>query len=336
MPTSLGRLNWLCAVLAALSHCAFASPAELTDKRLYEAPRAAAPPVIDGRLEDACWRQAPATGQFWPLKALAEIEPTSFQACYDEHNLYLAVTCGEQRPQSLRAEVRADDLSALMGDDAVEIFLRPDPAAGDYYQFAANCLGTRYDGKAFDWTWNGRWQAAAAVGKDAWTLECAIAFEPLGRYGVAGATWGLQVCRDREAGETTEWSAWSPTPGGFHQPQHFGQVIFGGEASHGDRAALIECARAAQTSLALQERLTRDLQTVRGHDFSGLELAGRTAVQARVARAEKALQALRELLAGEALLDPQAWQQVNAALQAAAADLDETAWSVRFDKLLAD
>jgi hypothetical protein len=146
---------------------------------------------------------------------------------------------------------------------------------------------------------------------------------------VPGAVWGLQVCRDRQAGEDTEWSAWAPTPGGFHQPDKFGQLIFGGEAGAGDRAALIECARLAQLSLSLEERLTEALATVKGHDTSG-------PTQARVEAGDKALQSLHTLLAGPNLMDSRQWYEVNTGLRKAADDLDEAAWAVRFDKLLGD
>lgn len=328
------KISWLTLILMTT---VAARGQDLGSKRLYEAPRAAKAPVIDGKLDDACWKGAPASGQFWKLKSAAsEIQATFFQICYDESNVYIGVTCMEAKPQAIAANVKVEDSSTVMGDDAVEIFLRPDLQGKDYYQFAANSVGTRYDGRGFDWTWNGDWQAAASVGKDAWTLECAISFKSFGHFGVPGAVWGLQVARDRAAGEDTEWSAWSPSPAGFHQPDCFGELIFGGQAGTADRATLIECARAAQASLALEERLNKALRTVKGNDLSTLKPVDRQQAQAKVAAAESALQALRDLTAGPQILDARQWYTVNARLRDATDEIDEVAWVVRFDKLLGD
>lgn len=323
------------ATLLILAAASGLSAADLGDKRLYECPRTSQAPTIDGKLTEACWKEAASTGTFWKLKGPTEdLQQTSFQICYDEQNLYLAVTCLEKDLQGLQAEVRIEDDATVMGDDAVEIFLQPTDK--DYYQFSANSLGTRYDGKAFDSSWNAKWRAAGSVDKDGWYLECAVSFQSLGRYGVPGMTWGLQVARDRNAGGQTEWSAWTPTPGGFHQPGCFGQLIFGGQAGGGDRAALIECARAAQLSLGLEERLGDALRTIRGADLKPLAAADRQKVQGKLAAGDIALKALRELLTGPGMVDTRAWYRVNGALKAAADDLDETAWLVRFEKLLAD
>jgi hypothetical protein len=325
----------LTIITILLATSAFAQ--DLGDKRLYESPRAAAPPVIDGKLDDACWKTAPATGQFWKLKSVAnEVQPTSFQVCYDEKAVYIGVTCAEANPRAIAANVKIEDDSTVMGDDAIELFLRPDLQGRDYYQFSANSLGTRYDGRGFDAGWNGEWQAAGNTGDKGWTLECAISFKSFGRFAVPGAVWGLQVCRDRQAGEDTEWSAWAPSPGGFHQPDKFGNLIFGGAAGAGDRATLIECARLAQVNLALEERLGRALATVRGHDLTKLPPPQRERIQAQLAAAEEAQQSLRDLLKGTNLLDSRQWYAVNTDLRKAADDLDEVAWLVRFDKLLGD
>jgi hypothetical protein len=231
---TMGRAALLLSIAVCVHWPGFA--ADLGEQKFYEAVRADKPPVIDGKLDDACWQNAKASGEFWVLKAAGQIQQTFFQFAYDSGNLYLAVTNFEVHLPEMKCDIRVDDMSSLMGDEANEWFLQPG-SDGDYYQFAANCVGAKYDAVAFDSSWNATWQAAAGKTDTAWTLECAIAFSSFGRFGVPGAVWGLNVCRDRQAGGDTEWSAWSPTPGGFHKPENFGRLIFGGEASGGvDRA----------------------------------------------------------------------------------------------------
>lgn len=306
------------------------------DTRMYECPRADQRPVIDGKLDDACWQAAPKTGQFTRvMKGPGEIKQTTFQAVYDDANLYLGVTCIEPQTGNIKADVRTRDVSAVMGDDAIEIFLQPDLDADEYYQLAANSLGTRYDGLAFEPGWNAQWQAAGSVGEGAWYLECAIAFESFEAFGAPGATWGFNVCRDRNAGGQTEWSAWSDTMGGFHSPERFGRLVFAGEAGGVNRSLMIECANHARRSIALQETIATGLAEIEG----GTELLpekDRTEVEATVKRAQAALDSLQAFLAEDRPLDLEGWIGVTEQLRASAAEMERVAWIIRFGRLLAD
>lgn len=309
---------------------------ELGDTRVYEAQLVTQRPVIDGRLDDACWQTALPTGGFVRvLKGPEEPVPTLFQVAYDDASLFIAVTCLEPNPSGIRAEVRTDDLSAVMGDDAVEIFLHPRLDEPTYYQLAANSVGARYDGRAFDPTWNADWQAAGSVGEDAWYLECAVSFASLGALGAPGATWGLNVNRDRQAGGDTEWSGWSNTQSGFHVPERFGRLVFGGTATGVNRSLIIECARYAARSIALEDRLTGDLAKWRtGAEL--LEPDKRTAAAPVIERAEAALAALRAFGEAGEPLDLRGWTRVVAQLETAAAEMGEVAWQIKFAELLAD
>jgi len=315
---------------------AMAAAQELGATRVYEAQLVEQRPAIDGRLDDVCWQTALPTGGFVRImRGPEEVQQTLFQVAYDDASLFIAVTCLEPNPSGIRAEVRADDLSAVMGDDAVEMFLHPRLDEPAYYQLAANSLGTRYDGRAFDPTWNADWQAAGSVGEDAWYLECAISFASLGAFGAPGATWGLNVNRDRQAGGDTEWSGWSDTQGGFHVPERFGRLVFGGTATGVNRSLIIECARYAARSIALEDRLTGDLAKWR----TGMELLEpdkRTAAAPVIGRAEAAPGALRTLSEAGEPLDLRGWTRVVAQLEAAAEEMGEVAWQIKFAELLAD
>jgi len=245
MNRTAARIICAIAVLASASCHA----ADLETTRVYEAQRVEQRPVIDGRLDDPCWQRALKADSFVRImRGPAEVQQTLFQVAWDDANLYLAVTCLEPNPDAIKAEMRAHDVSAVMADDAVEIFLHPRLDEPAYYQLAANSLGTRYDGRAFDSSWNADWQAAATVGPDAWYLECAISFASLGVYGAPGAIWGLNVNRDRQAGGETEWSGWSDTVSGFHVPERFGRLVFAGTVAGVNRSLIMECARYARRS----------------------------------------------------------------------------------------
>ncbi len=320
-----------CIVAIAICTCALAQ-----ETRMYECQRAAQRPAIDGKLDDACWQSAPKTNQFTRvMKGPVEIQQTVFQAVYDDAHLYVGVTCIEPQPGNIAANVTTRDMSAVMGDDAIEIFLQPDPPGGKYYQLSANSLGTRYDGMAFEAGWNAQWSAAGSIGEGAWYLECAIAFESFDSFGAPGATWGFNIGRDRNAGGQTEWSAWSDTMGGFHTPERFGRLIFAGDATGTNRSLLIESAAYARRTIALQEMIVTGLEEIAG----GVELLpekDRTDIEPTVARAKAALAALDEFLAEDRSLDLEGWMRVTKLLQASADEMERTAWVIRFGRLLAD
>ena len=64
------------------------------------------------------------------------------------------------------------------------------------------------------------------------------------------------VCRDRQAGGDTQWSAWSPSHAGFHQPASFGRLMFGGQLPNRDQFPALEQkadAIGAEIGLALHD-----------------------------------------------------------------------------------
>ncbi len=325
----------ICAIV--MLGAAWCPADDIEGTRVYEAQRVAQRPAIDGRLDDPCWQRAMKANSFVRIiKGPVEVVQTLFQVVYDDANLYIAVTCLEPDPQAIRAEIRTRDVSSVMADDAVEIFIHPRLDEPEYYQLAANPLGARYDGRAFDPTWNAEWEAVGSVGEDAWYLECAVRFDSLGTFGAPGAIWGFNVNRDRQAGGDTEWSGWSDTMGGFHAPERFGQLVFGGTTSGVNRSQILECARYARRSIQLEDTITTALVRARGSAIDLLQPAEREQAAPMIDRAEQALAALHDFIEADQALDLEGWMRVTAELERAAADMDEVRWLIKFAELLAD
>ncbi len=306
----------------------------LEEKRMYEAMRVEVAPTVDGRLDEECWQKAPQTSSFTRvIQGPEEIQQTFFQVVYTDTDVYFGITLLEKNIDMIKATVRVDDTSSIMGDDAVEIFIQPDTNDNTYYQFAANTLGTRYDAVGFNPAWNADWDAAATIGEDAWYMEVRISFAAFGDRPLAGSVWGLNVCRDRVAGGD-EWSSWSPSPSGFHAPDRFGRLIFSGSAT--GRVLLLECAEHARHSIALEKRLSGALDDITTAQDQGGETSTDEKTRARIANAQAALAKLNEMIAANGLLDLQGWMAANKRLAEALEDVEELAWQVRFDRLLAE
>lgn len=182
--------------------------------------RAPTPPVIDGKLDDAVWQQAPLVPELRKLVGGGEAtEKTTVWAAYDDRGLYVAFRCRESQMSKLVARF-TERGSPLYQEDDVEVFVIP-PRATQTYQFAINALGTRSDnsGNQADW------QAAATRGAGEWTVEAFLPFAAVGVTAspVGGLPWGMQFGRQQKAkGETTSW-----TPGtAFIVKESMGEVAF--------------------------------------------------------------------------------------------------------------
>ena len=149
---------------------------------------------------------------------------TSAAVCYDDERLHLLVTCFEPNVAGLVAKARGKD-ALVFPDDCVEVFISPTGSQKDYYHFAANALGSRYDEKVKNNSWDADWTAEAHVGTNRWTLQIAIPFSALGGRPSRAAVWCVNVDRQRQAGGKLQLSSWSPTGQDFHRVANFGRLV---------------------------------------------------------------------------------------------------------------
>lgn len=189
------------------------------------------PIAIDGDLSDAAWQSAPVVSGF-RISALEVLAPnqTEFMVLRDADTLYFGVRCHEENMEGLQETVTMRD-GSVWHDDDVELFFDVDHDHSDFYQLMANSLGTRFDAKTGASTWDAEWEAATSREESAWLLEVAIPFTALetGAPDV-GDVWGVNVCRERQAGRETVLSNWANVQGNFLRPWLFGHLYFAGES----------------------------------------------------------------------------------------------------------
>jgi hypothetical protein len=118
-------------------------PLEYPHPRGYVAIRAAAPPVVDGRMDDAAWRDAPWTDDFVDMAdpSSAPAPRTRVKMVWDDQCLYIGADIAETR---LWAEMTKHD-SPLYQENAFEFFIDPDGDNHEYYEFEINALNTTWD-----------------------------------------------------------------------------------------------------------------------------------------------------------------------------------------------
>lgn len=207
-------------------------PAEVSPLPEVEAPRISSAPVIDGKLDDPMWSHALRFSLLYNNLGKFPQQPTDVYLAYDERNLYIGYQSYEPDMDEMKATVTERD-GSVFSDDSLEVFLFPGAESGDYYHFALNTAGTKYDSQVHDAGFNPEWQAAVSKEREYWKTEIAIPFSALKQSApAAGTVWRANFCRNRVLNmwaDQAQNMCWSPTYGSFHTPVRFGRIVFSGE-----------------------------------------------------------------------------------------------------------
>lgn len=204
--------------------------------RFLECFRTMQAPVLDGRMDDPCWRDAAVATDF--ILHQSENKPplnkTEVRTCYDAENLYFFWTMYEKNMSKLQYGPPEDIRDNLdWNGDVAELFLALGSDLEQYYQLAASPYGARFDAYAKDSFYNADWQVKTGIFADRWTIEMAIPFGALLGHAafmgtpVPGETWRIQFCRDQ--GYLHEWSTWrNKEHVSYHYSEYFGTLQFAG------------------------------------------------------------------------------------------------------------
>ena len=215
--------------------------------------RVAAPPAIDGRLDEDAWSTATVLGPFvdagegrfqpdHPVAATARV-------LWDERHLYVGVIVRDRAPKSPFPR-DALDPALWTAASAIELMLQPgDPRDNrDYFELQVDTSGAVFDTRWDDYNtpisgegdkktfghadWSSRIERAAYVHRGSfYCVELALPFESL--RGVrsplpprAGDIWRLNLYSFRDGQRLSQ--AWSPIrkQGNFHRSSRFGRIRF--------------------------------------------------------------------------------------------------------------
>lgn len=188
--------------------------------RHYVCQRAAAPPAIDGRLDEDLWRGAAWTEDFVDIEGPLKPSPrfrTRAKMAWDDTCFYVAA---ELEEPELWATLKDRD-SVIFQDNDFEIFIDPDGSTSPYLEFEMNALNTVWDlmllrpyregGRVAVNGWDIRGLKSAVAlqgtlnspgdGDRGWTLEVAIPWAALGEVArrggapAAGDRWRVNFSR---------------------------------------------------------------------------------------------------------------------------------------------
>jgi hypothetical protein len=213
-----------------------------TQRPAYEVLRASQPIVVDGRLNDPAWAQAPLLG---PIVNNRDGSPspliTEMKVLYDDKFLYFASRFVDD---NIWATMKKRD-EHLWTEEVFEVFLQADPKQTSYIELEVNPLGTLIDIFLLDIrkplhyeSWNSeKIQWAVRVdgtvdgkpGDREWTCEIGLPMEDIvpapSIPPKPGDRWRLNLYRVEKLPQPASLS-WSPTGKDFHQPSLFGEIVF--------------------------------------------------------------------------------------------------------------
>ena len=175
------------------------------DKRvvqpIYTTTRLVTPrPVIDGKLDDECWKNGSWAGdyhQFTPNEGASPSYPTEFNIQYDDKYIYVAFRAFDGEPEKIQrlAGTRDEFIGDMMG---VNFDSYHDHRTG--FEFTITAWGQKIDLVLFnpenwDFNWNAVWRGKTGLEDSAWVAEIEIPLSQLRYSTQENQVWGMHTWR---------------------------------------------------------------------------------------------------------------------------------------------
>jgi hypothetical protein len=182
--------------------------------RSYQTHRiTTSPPTIDGKLDDACWKNNNWAGDFiqWiPREGAKPSQPTQINIIYDDKNLYVAIRAYDSEPDKISKKAgRRDELTGDMV--GIDLDSYHDHRTG--FEFNVSAAGQKIDliltnPMEADKSWDAVWDVKVGFEDSAWVAEYKIPLSQLRYSNKEEQTWGMHVWRWIE--RLQEESDWEP------------------------------------------------------------------------------------------------------------------------------
>jgi len=230
-PTPTGIMTRIIPTLVSVFGIGFAAVAPLAAQESrgdYQvlAVRTAAPPILDGFLNEGVWERGGRLDGFIqqePDEGAPSSERTEVYVLYDAANLYLGVRAWDASRSGVTATEMRRDSERILEEDNIQIILDTFKDSRSGYMFVTNPLGAQLDQQVFNEgegarpgfptsninrDWDGVWHVSARIVEDGWVAEIAIPMVTLRFPDNERQRWGLNVMRN--IGSRNEQSFWSP------------------------------------------------------------------------------------------------------------------------------
>ena len=178
--------------------------------------RVAEAPLIDGRLADDAWVDAPVAEHFRqrdPDEGQPATERTEIRVLYDDNALYLGARLFDSEPSAISTRLSSRDGSP--DADSITIFLDPRHDHRTGVQFTVTAAGVQRDGVIsndtfMDDSWDAVWSSAVSHDSEGWSAELRIPFSQLRFTADEHQIWGINVSRFIRRKNETVWLEFWP------------------------------------------------------------------------------------------------------------------------------
>ena len=208
------RVALACACLPEAQALAQVDLAAIRASKVIQAVPTTEPLVIDGRMDDPVWAQAPVARDFIqqePDEGALSTEPSEFRVVYDEDALYIFGVFYDSDPRGGIVNELKRDFASRDGDTAA-VIISPF-RDGNSSNFQVNPAGalrdsqSYEDGRQVNANWDAVWWAKTETFDGGWTMELKIPFKSLRFPTDEEQVWGINVFRlIRRNNEATYWS----------------------------------------------------------------------------------------------------------------------------------
>ena len=172
-------------------------------------------PMIDGKIDEPCWKEAAKTGPFEVARAKPSNSSTEAFILRDAEHLYVGVRCARKEAAAGRAkagesskETEFVELSIDSNDDGNSYYLiRITPDGG-------GTVASSYHEHTPPWgdrTWQPQFESAAARGAGAWAAELALPLDIFRKNKILASRIGFHLRRSGMPGGETH--CWGGAPG---------------------------------------------------------------------------------------------------------------------------
>jgi len=173
-------------------------------------------PVIDGKVEEDCWKKGRGAKDFWqlfPTDSITNPVQTEIFMAYDKYNLYVAAVCYSKGNKYIIPSLKRDFRAG--GNDNVTFVFDSYNDRTNAFVFGINPLGVMREAvianggrerSDFNENWDNKWHGEAFIGENYWSAEIVIPFAAL-RFKENSTSWNFNAYRfDTQSNTQSTWN----------------------------------------------------------------------------------------------------------------------------------
>ncbi len=185
-------------------------------RKLLNAVRVSAPPVIDGTMQDPAWDKANVASRFYqyePHNDRPASRETEVRVLYDDNAIYIAAKMHDH-PDSILTEMGLRNSGNNLNADRFYVDINPFDDGINGFRFQVSASGVQTDSnisggarRGGDTNWDAVWLSEVSISDEGWIVEMEIPYSALRFPRGEMQEWGINFWREvRRTRETSSWN----------------------------------------------------------------------------------------------------------------------------------